>query len=522
VPTPTRGSLGRGSAVVERVLILVCLVAGAVLRFTPGTPLWLDEALSVNIAKAPVSDIPDLLRHDGHPPLYYWLLHAWMDVFGDSDRAVRALSGVLGLAAIALVYVLARRLGGPRLAMYAAAVIAVSPFAIRYSSETRMYELVVVLVLVGWLLLDRAMRTPRLPLLAGLFVVSGALLLTHYWAMFLVAGLLLLLAYVAWRPREPALRDAAVRCGVAVAAGGAFLVPWLSTMRYQSAHTGTPWAAAPRPTRVASETILDLSGGTFPESVLLGGLIVAVVVLGLIGRRVANGSVQLGHPHTDWRGQAALVAAATAVFGGIVAFATSSAFAGRYGSVYFPVIVLLLAAGIAVVPSGWTRTGLVAAVTLLSLAVVYAQMRLYDRTQAGKVAAAIEAEAQPGDLVVVCPDQLGPGLERLVDVPGVRMVRYPDLGDPRYVDWVDYRDRLEAVDPDAVAQRILEEAGDGAIWLNWSDGYRIVGEQCGRVAAYLIAARPGGVPAVTADNVKYFEWSSVIRLPAPAPATPAG
>jgi hypothetical protein len=518
VPTPTRGSLGRGSAAVERVLVLVCLLVGAVVRFTPGTPLWLDEALSVNIAKAPLSDIPDLLRHDGHPPLYYWLLHGWIDVFGDGDRAVRAFSGVLGLLAIALVYVLARRLGGPLLAMFSAAVIAVSPYAIRYSSETRMYELVVVLALVGWLLLESAMRTPRLPLLAGLFLVSGALLLTHYWAMFLLAGVLLLLAYVVWRPRTPALRDAALRCGIAVAAGGAFLVPWLSTMRYQSAHTGTPWAAAPRPTRVASETITDLSGGNFPESVLLAGLIVAIVVLGLIGRRTADGAVQLGRPHSDWRGQAALVAAATAAFGAIVAFATSSAFAGRYGSVYFPVIVLLLAAGIAVVPAGWTRTGVLAVVAVLSIAVVYAQIRLYDRTQAGKVAAAIEAEAQPGDLVVVCPDQLGPGLARLVDVPGVRMVRYPDLGDPRFVDWVDYKERFDTVDPAAVAQRILSEAGDGAIFLNWSDGYRIVGDQCGQLAAHLIAARPGGVPAVTADNVKYYEWSSVIRLAAPAPA----
>jgi mannosyltransferase len=519
VPKPTRGS-----SIAERLLVLGCVAFGAVARFTPGTPLWLDEALSVNIAKAPLGDIPDLLRRDGHPPLYYWLLHGWMDVFGDGEHAVRALSGVLGLIAVGLAYLVARRVArdagaGASLAPFAAAVIAVSPFGIRYSSETRMYELVVVLVLVGWLLLDSAMRSPRPPLLAGLFFVSGALLLTHYWAMFLLAALIGLLAVVAWRPASPAARVGAIRSGIALALGGVFLVPWLSAMRFQAAHTGTPWAPAPRPTRVASETIVDFTGGLFPESTLLAAVVVLLVALALLGRRSADGGILIGRPATDWRGQAALVAVGTATLGGLVAFTTSSAFAGRYGSVYFPVIVLLLAAGIAMVEPGWTRVGVLAVVALFSSAVVFAQIHLYDRTQAGAVAEAINAQVQPGDLVVVCPDQLGPALARLIDTPGVRVVRYPDLVDARYVDWVDYAERLETVDPLAVAEQVLAEAGDGAIWLDWSDGYRVVGEQCGQFAAHLIARRPGSVPAVTADNVKYFEWSSVIRLAPPPPAT---
>jgi mannosyltransferase len=520
VPKPTGAS-----SIAERLLVLGCLGFGAVARFTPGTPLWLDEALSVNIAKASLGDIPDLLRRDGHPPLYYWLLHVWMDVFGDGDRAVRALSGVLGLVAIGLAYVVGRRLGGssPRghgLGTLAAAMVAVSPFAIRYSSEARMYELVVVLVLVAWLLLDAAMRSPRVPLLAGLFLVSGALLLTHYWAMFLLASVLGFLAIVAWRPASDMARTGAIRSGVALALGGVFLVPWLSAMRFQSEHTGTPWAPAPRPTRVASETIVDLTGGLFPESTLLAAVVVSVVVLALLGRRATGGGILIGRPATDWRGQAAVVAAGTAALGGMVALATGSAFAGRYGSVYYPVIVMLVAAGIALVEPGWTRVGVLAVVVSLSAAVVSAQIHLYDRTQAGAVAEAINADLRAGDLVVVCPDQLGPALARLVDTPGVRVVRYPDLGDARYVDWVDYAERLESVDPLVVAEEVLARAGDGAIWLDWSDGYRLVGEQCGQFAAHLIARRPGSIPAVTADNVKYFEWSSVIRLAPPAPPTP--
>jgi mannosyltransferase len=513
VPKPTWGS-SRPALLAERLLILGCLAFGAVTRFTPGTPLWLDEALSVNIAKAPLADIPDLLRRDGHPPLYYWILHAWIELFGDGDRAVRSLSAGLGLVAIALVFLVGRRLAGPTLGVLAAAVLAVSPYGVRYSSEARMYELVVVLVLAGWLLLDATMRAPRAPLLGGLVVVSGALLLTHYWAMFLLAAVLAVLA-AAWRRAEAAeTRTAALRAAIALALGGVFLVPWLSAMRYQSEHTGTPWAPPPRPTRVASESIVDFTGGLFPESTLLAATLVCLVALALFGRRSREGLL-LARPAADWRGQAAMVAAGTAALGAAVAFAMGSAFAGRYAAVYFPVVVLLVAAGIALIPAGWARVGALGALAALSVAVVVAQIHLYDRTQAGEVAAAINTQIQPGDLVVVCPDQLGPALARLVDTPGVRVVRYPDLGDARYVDWVDYKDRLATVDPLAVAERVLAEAGDGAIWLDWSDGYRTVGEQCGQFAAHLIARRPGAVPAVTADNVKYFEWSSVIRLTPP-------
>ena len=34
------------------------------------------------------------------------------------------------------------------------------------------------------------------------------------------------------------------------------------------------------------------------------------------------------------------------------------------------------------------------------------------RTQAGQVAAAINAEAKPGDIIAFCPDQLGPAVYR--------------------------------------------------------------------------------------------------------------
>ena len=136
-------------------------LAAVAFRFVTRSPLWLDEALSVNIARLPLGDIPEALRHDGHPPLYYFLLHGWMELFGDGDAAVRALSGVFGLALFPLMWVAGRRLAGRQGAWAAVLVLAVSPYAIRYSTETRMYSLVMVLGLAAWLVGTDALERRR-------------------------------------------------------------------------------------------------------------------------------------------------------------------------------------------------------------------------------------------------------------------------------------------------------------------------------------------------------------------------
>ena len=66
-------------------LLSVCVVAvivavGVFLRFFAGTPLWLDEAISASIAEKGPQGIVDALRHDGHPPLYYFLLYFWSSI----------------------------------------------------------------------------------------------------------------------------------------------------------------------------------------------------------------------------------------------------------------------------------------------------------------------------------------------------------------------------------------------------------------------------------------------------------
>ena len=120
-PSPDERPLGVPAAVLDpRRLATVgvgfALAAGVLLRFFTSSHLWLDETLTVNIAHSPLTggtgpDLFDRLRHDGAPPLFYVLLHFWMQVAGTSEIAVRALAGLLSVATLPLAWLAGRRVG---------------------------------------------------------------------------------------------------------------------------------------------------------------------------------------------------------------------------------------------------------------------------------------------------------------------------------------------------------------------------------------------------------------------------
>ncbi|MBK7896066.1 MAG: glycosyltransferase family 39 protein [Anaerolineaceae bacterium] len=102
--------------------------------------LWLDEAISYLAAQLPVTQIANNTLQDPHPPLYYLLLHFWLQLVPDSDTAVKLLSALFGILLIPAIYFLSQQLFHNRtISLTAAALTAVSPFHILYSHELRMY-----------------------------------------------------------------------------------------------------------------------------------------------------------------------------------------------------------------------------------------------------------------------------------------------------------------------------------------------------------------------------------------------
>jgi len=127
------------------LVIVITLVGGWLRVFALGNKgLWLDETFSVWMSNHSLVDMLQWIAMiDYHPPLYYLLLHYWMELNGDTAYSVRQLSVLFGAATIPIIYLIGKRMSGVVMGLAAAVILTFSPFNIRYAQETRMYTLLV-------------------------------------------------------------------------------------------------------------------------------------------------------------------------------------------------------------------------------------------------------------------------------------------------------------------------------------------------------------------------------------------
>ncbi|TMM15683.1 MAG: hypothetical protein E6G01_09520 [Actinobacteria bacterium] len=494
------------------------LIAAIVLRFWARSPLWLDEANTVSIAGLPVSRIPDALRHDGAPPLYYLLLHGWIRLFGTSDLAVRSLGGIIAVATFPLIWLAGRRIGGRPGAWVALLLLASSPFAVRYATEARMYSLVIFLVVCGFLALVRVLERakPRPLDLAAVTIVTALLLYTHYWSVYL---LVIVVALLAWRIRtRPADRRAPVWALGAIAGGCILFLPWVPIFLTQLRHTGTPWAE-PASFSAMVNAVGEFAGGKSSVGRGLGLTFFALTFLALFGLALDGHRIELDLRTRRPSRALAIATAGTLALAIAVGFVTRSAFQGRYAAVVLPTFLLLVVLGMATLADRRVRLGVLAVAVALGLAAAASNVTT-NRTQAGQVAAAIRAGAKPGDVVGYCPDQLGPSVSRLLPSNLVQLA-FPTGQPPQRVDWYDYSTRNAAGQPAAYAQSLVARAGPGhAVWLVWISGYLTLDFKCEAVSNQLGTLRPGGTQVVRPDTKAHddltgvFEQQALFRFPA--------
>ena len=208
-------------------------------------------------------------------------------------------------------------------------------------------------------------------------------------------------------------------------------MPWLPTFIYQSRYTGTPWAAPPNFAAVinavtgftANQGSLSLAGTD--QGRLLAVIYFAMFALALFGVGRSGRIIELDvHTQPRSRGMSITVVGTlfAAIAGGIL---TTSAFSPRYAAVVFLPLLLLVALGTTTFLSTKVRLAIVA-IAVVAGFIGSVQNISTLRTEAPKVAAVIDANAKPGDMIAMCPDQLGPATYRAVADPGsYNMVTFP-------------------------------------------------------------------------------------------------
>jgi len=382
-----------------------------------------------------------------------------------------------------------------------------------------MYSLVMLLVFVGWILLDDILRCGRATVvrLGALSGTTALLLYTQYWGLWIAAAVGLFVIWLSVRGTEPALRSSARRVVLSLGVGLLLFVPWIPTMIYQSAHTGTPWASPMRPTAMVAWTLCTFAFGDYADAALFAAVLLMMVLLALFGFGRSRRSIELQfRPRSQFAIEGAVILAVVLI-STVVSVAAGAGYAPRYAAVYFPLVAVMVAAGITrfLAPRLKFIVALVVLLPMLGGSVLSARET---RSQSRQIVDALAADQRIGrDFLVVCPDQLGPAISRELKIRpsgalGLTAVSYPDGRDLGFVDWVDYQQRNDAADPTAFAVEILARAAQfpgSNIYLVWNGEYRTFDGDCEAITAVLGSASDG-TELVQSDST-IFEHASLIR-----------
>jgi len=170
------------------LLLAITLLALALRLYRLGAQsLWYDEGVSVYLARMSLPQLTAWTADDIQPPLYYYLLHFWLLLFGQSSSefVARFPSLFFGVLTVPLMYRTGRHLFGATAGLLVTFLTAISPLYLWYSQETRMYTMLTFLCLLSSYLLLKVLERrapPYAPLWLAFAVANVAAAYTHYFA----------------------------------------------------------------------------------------------------------------------------------------------------------------------------------------------------------------------------------------------------------------------------------------------------------------------------------------------------
>lgn len=400
------------------VRLSAIVLLGAVLRlaFLARQPYWRDEAFTAVVARMPLGDLLDAVSRDSAPPLSYLIEHVASGL-GDAPWLLRVVPALAGIALIAIVAALARRVAGDAAGLAAAALVATLPSTVLLSEDARMYGIAAMLAGLAALLLWRAVEAPSAARWLAYAAAAGLSLWTVYFAA-LAIGAALAAILLMLRPRRRVSMAAIGWTAVAAAT----LVPWLVFARTQLDHAGGTFWIPPASLSDAGSTVAQLIAGPYVDEgvpyrqglQVLQGLAIAVVIGSfgsfgiawgrgrLAGRSDGSASVLARPVPVDARRGAwlCLVAGAGALAALGLVSVWRSLLEARYASVLWVPLLALAGVGLAAMPRR------LAAVSLAALVVgSVALSASITHPETDRLVPSIEARMGLHDLVEAYPTQ---------------------------------------------------------------------------------------------------------------------
>lgn len=280
---------------VHYLCLALAIALGAALRFwnLDFKPLWLDEVITGLFSMGrnyndvplevvfPLSAVAEiftfnptatcpqiahtLATQSTHPPLFFCLMHAWLEAFRTCRDVgcnvstalktdLRSLPALLGVGAIAAVYFLNRIAFSKTAGLMAAVVMAVSPFGVYLSQEARHYTLpmlLITLALLGLIQIQKDLQKQQFrPLvwLAWVAVNSIGFYIHYFFILAYIAQLASLIAYPIFskkatiNPQNITHYLLPITCSLLPFL---FFIPWLPAVLADAGSSDTSWIPQP-------------------------------------------------------------------------------------------------------------------------------------------------------------------------------------------------------------------------------------------------------------------------------------
>jgi uncharacterized membrane protein len=150
--------------------------------------LWADEGISVRTVSGSFTEMKHLLSRAIHPPLHYLILHGWTHLFGNSEFSVRFPSVMFSLISIFMAYRVGGLIFDRTTGIFAALLVSLSLFNIRYAQEARNYSLLCMLGLTSYFYFIKMLQNQAQKYSIGYIIVSVLLLYTHVYGLFTIVS----------------------------------------------------------------------------------------------------------------------------------------------------------------------------------------------------------------------------------------------------------------------------------------------------------------------------------------------
>lgn len=370
--------------------------------------IWVDENFTIFLSSQDIASITRITSGDVHPPLYYYMVHFWILLTGQSEYALRFASLFFSVLLVPLTYRLGARLLGQGVGATAAFLTAIAPFQVYYGQEARMYSLIAFLSLTSMCAFTEvggfgpagpeAKRHYKRSVVywCALVLSSAALLYVHYFGLLVIFLQNAMVVLTRLRRTSFLLKWLLSQVCVAV-----IFAPWAMVMLRVYATNDEPWRRHIPLLPMMQEIMVNLSIGQSVEDALSLPLAAGFFLAFLVGATAL--ATRKGSRQT-------LLLLAVYLFSPIlVAYLISFDKPIYGGSRYFlfvaPAFYLLISSGINALRARWLPLSL-ALLALLTVTSGYSLRNNYwidsfARDDYRGLARLIEDRARPGDGLVV-------------------------------------------------------------------------------------------------------------------------